>query len=130
MNIITETLKHYGVFYLATIDDDCPRVRPFSSVTEYDGETYLCTNNQKKCYSQLMKNPKVEICTTPKEGTWVRIDATLVRDERDEVKKAMLADPTGPSNIYTVEDEIFEVLKITEATAIRYSFTDKPLILK
>ena len=62
MNKIVEALKATKVFYVATIDGDQPRVRPFSSVTDIDGKLYICTNNTKKVFDQMMKNPKVEIC--------------------------------------------------------------------
>ena len=48
MNRIVEELKNVGTFYIATIENDQPRVRPFSSVTEFEGNTYLCTRKSKR----------------------------------------------------------------------------------
>ena len=62
MNKIVEALKNVGIFYLATADGDQPRVRPFGSVTEFEGKVYICTNNTKACYAQINSNSKIEIC--------------------------------------------------------------------
>lgn len=48
MNRIVEELKNVGTFYIATIENDQPRVRPFSSVTEFEGNAYLCTRKSKR----------------------------------------------------------------------------------
>lgn len=130
MNKIVEALKATKVFYVATIDGDQPRVRPFSSVTDIDGKLYICTNNTKKVFDQMMKNPKVEICGMGADGTWIRVTGTIVRDDRDEARKAMLEDPTGPSNLYTLGDGIFEVLRVDDAVCMKYSFTAEPEIIK
>lgn len=127
MNRIVEELKKTGVFYVATVDgSNQPHVRPFSSVTEFEGRTYLCTNNTKEVFKQIIGNPKVEISGMGKDGTWLRIQAVLVRDERDEAKKAMLEEPTGPSQLYKLGDGIFEVFYLDEVKALKYSFTKAP----
>jgi uncharacterized pyridoxamine 5'-phosphate oxidase family protein len=130
MNKIVEELKKTGTFFVATVDSDQPRVRPFSSVTEIDGKPYICTNSTKKCYAQMIKNPKVEISGMEKDGTWIRVTGKLVRDERTEAKAAMLADPTGPSTLYKIEDKIFEVFCIEDAVCMKYSFSKPPVEIK
>lgn len=130
MNKIVEELKKTGVFFVATEDGDQPRVRPFSSVAEIGGKPYICTNNQKKCYAQMMKNPKVEISGMEKDGSWIRVTGKLVRDDRDEARAAMLADPTGPSNLYKLGDQIFEVLCIEDAVCTKYSMTAEPIVIQ
>ena len=130
MNKIVEELKKTGVFYVATMDGDQPRVRPFSSLTEIDGKLYICTNNTKDCYKQMTANPRIEICGMAKDGSWLRISGKAVRDDRDEARKAMLEDPTGPSNLYTLGDGIFEVLRIEDAVCTKYSFTSAPEVIE
>lgn len=130
MNRIVEELKKTGIFYVATAEGDQPRVRPFSSVAEIDGQLYLCTNNQKDCYKQMLENPKVEICGMEKDGTWIRITGKLVRDDRDEARAIMLEDPTGPSNLYHLGDGIFEVLRLEDAVCTKYSMTAAPEIIQ
>lgn len=130
MNHIVEELKNVKVFYVATVEGDQPRVRPFSSVAEFEGKAYLCTNNTKEIYRQIMANPKVEISGMGKGGTWIRISANLVHDDRDEARAAMLADPTGPSNLYKVGDGIFEVFYMEDAVCTKYSFTADPVVIE
>ncbi len=126
MNKIAEALKGVGVFYIATVEGDQPHVRPFSSVCEFEGKAYICTNNTKKCYEQMTTNSRVEISGMGKDGTWIRLTGKLVRDDRDEARAAMLQDPTGPSNLYKLGDGIFEVFYIDEASCTKYSFKGSP----
>lgn len=130
MNKIVEELKATGIFHVATVDGDQPRVRPFSSVCEFEGKAYLCTNNTKKVFKQIMTNPKVEISGMGKNGTWIRVEGELVRDDRDEARAAVLADPTGPSKLYTLGDGIFEVFYIKNAVCTKYSMTEKPVVIE
>lgn len=115
---------------MATVEGDQPRVRPFSSVAEFEGKAYLCTNNTKEIYRQITANPKVEISGMGKGGTWIRVTAKLVRDDRDEARAAMLADPTGPSNLYKVGDGIFEVFYLDDVVCTKYSFTADPVVIE
>lgn len=128
MSAITDQLKACKVFYVATVDGDRARVRPFSSVTEFEGKTYICTNNTKDVYKQLVASPKVEI-SGMQGGSWIRLQATAVRDDRDEARAAMLADPTGPSNLYTLGDGIFEVFALEDVTCTKYSMTSDPEVI-
>lgn len=130
MNRIVEELKKVGTFYIATIDGDQARVRPFGSVTEIDGQLYICTNNQKDVYKQMIANPKIEISGMGKDGTWLRISGKAVRDDRDEARAQMLADPTGPSGLYHVGDGIFEVLRIENPVCTKYSFESEPEVIQ
>lgn len=53
-----------------------------------------------------------------------------IRDNRDEARKAMLEDPTGPKTLYTIGDGIFEVLRLKDAICTKYSMTSEPEIIK
>lgn len=130
MNKIVEALKAVKVFYVATLDGNQPRVRPFSSTTEFEGKAYICTNNTKACYKEMIENPNIEISGMYPDGGWIRVVAKAVRDDRDEVRAAMLADPTGPRALYTVGDGIFEVFRLEEAVCTKYSFTADPEIIQ
>lgn len=129
MNAITEELKKTGTFYVATVEGDQPRVRPFGAVAEFEGKTYICTNNTKACYAQMLANPKTEICGMQPDGSWVRISGNLVRDDRDEARAAMLAENPGLGMMYHVGDGIFEVLYIADAKGTKSSFTAPPVVL-
>ena len=126
MNKIVEALKSTGVFYLATIDGDQARVRPISAVEDINGKVYICTNNTKDMFKQMMANPKVEISGMGKDGTWVRVNGTAVLDDSDESRKTFLELEPSLGGMYHLGDGIFEVLYIENAKCTRYSFTAAP----
>ena len=129
MNRVVEALKAHSPFFVATIEGNTPRVRPFSSVTEFEGNLYLCCNNQKEVYKQLKKNPRLALCGMSKEGTWLRVSGVAVEDDRVEARAAMLADPTGPSMLYTADDGLFVVFKIKDVRAVRFAFGKEPEVI-
>ena len=129
MNQAVRFLKDVGTFYLATADRDQPRVRPFGAVMEWNGRIYLCTNNQKQVYQQMMANPKVEISATAEDGRWIRITGDAERDPSTEAKAAMLDDNPTLKNLYSLEDGKFEVFYLTGASAAIYSMTAAPVEL-
>ena len=129
MNRIVEELKKAGVFYLATVEGDQPRVRPFGAVCEFEGYAYICTNNTKPVYKQLQANPKAEISAMLPGGEWLRICGNLVRDDRDEAREAMLKDNPSLGGMYHIGDGIFEVLRLENAKGCKCSFTAPPVEL-
>lgn len=129
MNEVLDYLKSCGTFYLATAEGDQPHVRPFSAVCEFEGKLYLVTNNQKKVYAQMNDIPKLEICGMHK-GTWIRVQAEAVHDSRREARVAMMEDNKAAlSSMYTVDDNLMEVLYLKNATATIYSFTAEPKVI-
>lgn len=130
MNDVLNYLKECGVFYLATNEEDQPRVRPFGAVAEFEGKLYLVTNNQKKVYQQMLKNPKVEISGMDK-GTWIRITAEVVPDSRREARVKMLEDNRESlGSMYQADDGRMEVLYLKNAVATIESFTDEPKTIR
>lgn len=130
MNKIVDELKEVKVFYIATVEGDQPRVRPFSSVAEFEGNAYLCTGKHKEVYNQIHNNPKVELSGMYDGGTWLRVSATLLEDNRIEVQEAVLNDPTGPSQLYTAGDGRLVTYKMTEIKAFKYNFYSAPEEIK
>ena len=129
MNEVLDYLKSCGTFYLATADGDQPHVRPFGAVCEFEGKLYIVTNNRKKVYAQMADNAKIEICGMQK-GTWIRIEAEAAHDSRREARVAMMdANKAALSSMYTVDDNLMEVLYLKNATATIYSFTAEPRII-
>ncbi len=126
MNNVVEELKKVSVFYVATIEENQPRVRPFSSVTEFEGNAYICCGNHKAVYRQLTENPRVELCGMYEGGAWLRVTATVKEDDRVEVQQAMLEDPTGPKGLYKAGDGNFVTYRLTDVSATKYSFFAPP----
>lgn len=128
-----ETLKFLQdckTFYLATVEGDQPHVRPFGAVCGFEGKLYITTNNQKKVFAQMEKNPKIEICGMA-HGKWIRVEAEARCDRRREARQAMMdANTAALSKMYSVDDGIFEVFYLENATATIYSFTADPVVYK
>ena len=129
MKEVEAFLKKCGVYYLATMDGDQPRVRPFGTAEVYDGHLYIQTGKSKNVSKQIQLNPKVEICAF-KDGKWIRVFGKLIRDERVEAKKNMLDKNPNLRSMYNEKDDNTEVLYFESGTAIISSFTEEPKIIE
>ncbi|MDO5445674.1 MAG: pyridoxamine 5'-phosphate oxidase family protein, partial [Eubacteriales bacterium] len=89
MEKVYQFLKDAETYYLATVEGDQPRVRPFGTVNIFDGKLYIQSGKVKPVAAQLAVNPKAELCAF-KNGTWLRLAGELVEDDRVEARKAML----------------------------------------
>ncbi len=114
-------LKEAGVYYLATVDGDQPRVRPFGTAHIFEGKLYIQTGKVKPVSKQITKNPKVEICAF-KDGRWLRLAGELVNDDRVEAKKSMLDAYENLRGMYDENDDNTQVLYIENAAATFSSF--------
>ena len=122
-------LKKCGTYYLATVEGDQPRVRPFGTVEIFEGKLYIQTGKIKNVSTQLQANTKAEICACM-DGKWLRVAGYLIRDDRVEAKKHMLDNYPSLKSMYSAEDDNTEVLYFEDATAVFYSFTDEPRVIK
>ncbi|MFV0438406.1 MAG: pyridoxamine 5'-phosphate oxidase family protein [Desulfopila sp.] len=129
MKEVCDFMKKCGAYYLATVDGDQPRVRPFGTAHIFEDKLYIQTGKSKKVSQQMRKNPKVEICCFT-EGAWLRIEAVAVDDDRVEAKRAMLDAYPTLKDRYSAEDENTQVLYLQGATATFYSFTGEPREVK
>ncbi len=123
MNRTTELMKAAGTFFVATAEGDQPRVRPFGAAADIDGKTYICLNNTKKVFAQMMANPKCEICGMVGQK-WFRIECRLNRDDRDEAREAMLNANEGLRDRYKADDGIYEVFYLSDVKGTFESFTE------
>lgn len=122
---VCQFLHDAGTYYLATVEGDQPRVRPFGTILLYEDKLYLQTGKRKDVSKQLAENPKAEICAFM-NGTWLRVSGKLVNDDRREVKVAMLEKYPGLKNMYSADDDNTQVLYFRDATAVFSSFTAAP----
>lgn len=130
MSRIAEELKKVNVFYVATVDAaGDPHVRPFGAVAEFEGRTYICTGNKKACYEQMTGHNRVEISGMAPDGTWLRLQADLVRDDRDAARAAFLEQYPDLKSMYSVGDGIFEVLYLDNISCTKCSFTAAPEVI-
>ena len=129
MEEVFEFLRKCGTYYLATVEGDQPRVRPFGTVDIFDGKLYIQTGKIKPCSHQLHENPKAEICGFA-EGKWVRVAGKLIADDRREAKKHMLDSYPQLRGMYNEDDGNTEVFYFEDATATFSSFTEAPKTVK
>ncbi len=129
MKRVEEFLKQAGTYYLATVEGDQPRVRPFGTANIFEGKLYIQTGKSKPVSKQLHANPKAEVCAF-KDGTWLRVAGELVPDDRREAKKAMLDAYPQLRGMYSEDDANTEVLYFKDATATFSSFTGAPETVK
>ena len=125
MKEVQEFLKECGVYYLATVEDNQPRVRPFGTAEIFEDRLYIQTGKKKDVYKQIENNNKVEICAF-KDGKWIRISGTLIPDDRVEAKKDMLDKNPSLRGMYNENDDNTIVLYFDKAKAVISSFTDAP----
>ena len=125
MKRVYDFLKEAGTYYLATLDGDQPRVRPFGTIHIFDGKLYIQTGKVKPVSKQIAADPKVEICAF-KDGTWLRVAGELVEDDRVEARKSMLDAYPELRAMYDENDGNTQVLYFRNATATFSSFTAAP----
>ena len=129
MQKVLDFLKSAETYYLATVDGDQPRVRPFGTIHEFEGKLYIQTGKVKDVSKQIHANPKVEICAF-KDGQWLRVAAQLVEDDRREARQSMLDAYPSLQGMYSADDGNTEVFYLKDATATFSSFTSAPEVVK
>ena len=125
MNEIYEFLKNAQTYYLATVEGDQPRVRPFGTVDLFEGRLYIQTGKIKPVSRQLHANPKAELCAFM-GGKWIRVAGELEADERVEAKKHMLDAYPMLRKMYDENDGNTEVFCFKHGVATFSSFTEAP----
>lgn len=129
MNEVLDFIKKCGTYYLATVEDGQPRVRPFGTINLFEGKLYIQTGKKKDVSRQIQKNPKVELCCFNGQE-WLRLAGELVRDDRIEPKEDMLNNYPSLKNMYSATDDNTEVLYFKNATATICSFAAAPKVIE
>ena len=124
MKEVYDFLKKVGVYYIATVEDGEPRVRPFGTINIFENKLYIQTGKKKKCFNQ-MNGKVVEICAFS-EGTWLRLTGKLVNDERIEPQEDMLNHYESLKGMYKAGDGNNAVLYFKDAKAVFNSFGKEP----
>jgi uncharacterized pyridoxamine 5'-phosphate oxidase family protein len=129
MKEVSEFLQKCKTYYLATVEGDQPRVRPFGTAHIFEGKLYIQTGKTKSVAKQIATNPKVEISAFDGER-WIRIEAKLVEDDRLEARVAMLEAYPQLKERYSPDDGNTVVYYLKDAVATINSFTAKPVVIK
>jgi uncharacterized pyridoxamine 5'-phosphate oxidase family protein len=129
MQEVYEFLKKCGTYYIASMDGDQPRVRPFGTVNIFEDKLYIQTGKSKDVSKQMRKNPKIEICAM-NGGEWIRVQAVAVEDDRVKAKQSMLDSYPSLKSRYSATDDNCQVLYLKNAIATIASFTHAPKVIK
>lgn len=128
MKRVCEFLKNAGVYYLATVEGDQPRVRPFGTAHIFEDKLYIQTGKVKPTSKQLAANPKAEICAFM-DGKWIRVAGELIEDDRVEAKKSMLDAYPNLRGMYDENDGNTQVLYFKNAIATISGFGQEPEVI-
>ena len=123
MQKVNDFIKACGTYYIATVDGDHARVRPFGTINIYEGKLYIQTGHKKEVAKQMDANGKVELCCFD-GAKWLRLSGNLICDERIEAMKSMLDAYPQLRGIYDENDGNTAVYYFTEAKARFCSFTE------
>ena len=129
MKEVYDFLKKCNTYYLATMEGNQPRVRPFGTVDIFEDKLYIQTGKSKSVSKQMKANPKIEICGMS-DGKWIRIEAVVVEDDRIEPKEQMLDAYPQLKAMYSAADSNTQVLYLKDAVATISSFTEEPRVIK
>jgi uncharacterized pyridoxamine 5'-phosphate oxidase family protein len=129
MKEVYDFLKKTNIYYLATVEDDQPRVRPFGTIDMFDGKLYIQTGKIKDVSKQIRANPKIEICAFDGEK-WIRIQAVAVDDDRREAKQHMLDAYPQLKDRYSMDDGNTQVLYLKDVTATISGFAGEPAVIR
>jgi uncharacterized pyridoxamine 5'-phosphate oxidase family protein len=129
MQEVYDFLKKCNTYYLATVEGDRPRVRPFGTIDLFDGKLYIQTGKSKDVSKQIAANPKIEICAFDGDK-WIRVQADAVDDNRREAKQHMLDAYPMLQGRYSADDDNTQVLYLKDAVATISSFVGEPKVIR
>ena len=122
---VCDFLREAGTYYLATVEGDQARVRPFGTVLFYDGKLCIQTGRKKDVAKQIKANPKVELCAC-KGGEWLRVAGEMAELDDRAARVAMLDRYPELKAMYDPDDGNTAVLAFTRGIATLASFTAPP----
>lgn len=125
MKRVHQFLEMANTYYLATVEGDQPRVRPFGTAHIFEDKLYIQTGKIKPVSRQIAANPRCEICAFM-NGRWLRVAAELVEDDRVEAKKSMLDAYPNLRGMYNENDDNTQVFYLKNAVATFSAFGAAP----
>lgn len=133
VKIVYDFIKNCGIYYLATVENDKPRIRPFGTIDLFENKIYFLTEKKKNVYKQMMANPKIEICTY-NGSIWIRLEATAVNDNsktaKEHIIEVMSKIYPKVTVLYNIDDDNTQAFYLKDATATFYSYTEDPKVIK
>ncbi|MBR6321534.1 MAG: pyridoxamine 5'-phosphate oxidase family protein [Lachnospiraceae bacterium] len=119
VNRVNEFLNETGVFFLATVEKDQPRLRPLGMHMMIDGKLLFGIGNFKDVYRQLCENPKCEIAAVKKDGHWLRYTGTAVFEDDPKYAETALNAAPHLKAVYNEETgNKMMIFRLEDATAV------------
>jgi len=129
MERVYEFLKKCGTYYLATVDGDRARVRPFGTIDMFEGKLCIQTGKVKSVSKQIHDNPNIEICAFD-GSTWLRVAAKAAELDKVEAREHMLGAYPELKAMYDANDGNTEIFCLTCARAVFSSFTEPESVVE
>ncbi len=126
MEELVKFLKAAGTYYLGTVEDGKPDIRPFGTIHIYEDKVYFQTGRNKNVYKQIKENNSIHICAMY-EDKWIRINAQAIEDNRIEAEQSMLDAYPNLQNMYKAGDGNTVVFYLENVSATIYSFASEPV---
>ena len=91
MSKVKDFLAEAGVFFMATVDGNQPKLRPLGAFIEEDGRLIFGVGDFKAVYRQMKANPLVEIVACKPDGHWLRYTGRAVFESDYKYAEQMIA---------------------------------------
>ncbi|MBE6730752.1 MAG: helix-turn-helix domain-containing protein [Ruminococcaceae bacterium] len=84
-------IKECGYFFIATVKENKPRLRPFGMIYSNEKGLYIATDKQKNAYKEIKENPFVEVGSyNLATRKWIRISAEAEEENSIAVHEEMI----------------------------------------
>ena len=91
MSKVCDFIKDCGYFYVATINNDFPAVRPFGAIMEVNDKFYIATHDGNEAHKQLRTNGHIQIIAKKSDTReWLRITGIAEECNEIELKKRFM----------------------------------------
>lgn len=118
MHEIYAFLSENRPFFVATVDGDKPKVRPFGFVMEHEGKLWFCTSSLKDVCRQLKTNPYLEISAFSPDRRWVRLHGKAVFSSTPDIKAKAREISSVVASLYSTDDSTQEMFYLEEGEAV------------
>ena len=104
-------IRECGYFFLATSVDDQPRLRPFGMIHANDQSLFIVTDKRKSVYTDLQKNPRVELASFSSEiRQWLRIRGKVEAESSLQIREEIMDVYSNLRRAYRNGDEMYLVI--------------------
>lgn len=115
-------LNDAGCYFLATVENNQPRVRAFGTILCAENKLYIQSGKSKNVSKQIYANPKVEICAC-KGAEWIRIECELKEADDRNLRVKMLEKMPSLRASYNEDDGNMVMFELVNAKVTFASFS-------